>query len=118
MITDRDPFQDIEMGVEDGKLYVRTTHHNDAVLANNQAHRNFGTFQVGNPAPLNPKGAEVIHMIQAPATEWARFCKKHRDLHRRLHSRSQPIREKAAMEIKALHPEWFLEVPRTMVRGI
>ena len=117
-IVTRDPLKQIRMGLDGKRLYVETTSFNDHVLENNQAHRNAGHIPQGTKAKLQPDGAEIVHVIQAPEVDWNRFKRKHHDLYRQLHSPRQFIRESAAMKIKALHPEWFVEVSRPTFKGI
>jgi hypothetical protein len=107
----------IRMKVEDGKLYVETTHLNDRVLDQNQKIRNEGLMRRGAEMPLHPKGAEVAYAILAPESEWTRLRAKNNDLWLRLHSNDQVIREKAAEELRAIHPEWFVHAPRKMFTG-
>ena len=102
---------------DEKKLYVETTSFNDHVLENNQKHRLNKTLQTGTKAKLQPDGAEIVHVIQAPEPDWDRFKRTHRHLYRRLHSRHQFEREKAAADIRVLHPEWFVETPRTFIHG-
>ena len=118
MIVENRPGSQIRMKVEDEKLYVETTHLNDRVLEQNQKIRNDGLMRRGAAMPLHPKGAEVAYAILAPESEWNRFRAKNNDLWLRLHSTDQVIREGAAEELRAIHPEWFVHAPRRMFTGL
>jgi hypothetical protein len=112
MKTIREPNVTKRVKVEESKLFVETTIHNEPVLENNQSHRLNGTFRQNDKVGLQLDGARVIHVLQVNETEWNLFKRKQPDLYRSLHSKDQITREAAAAKIKRAHPEWFIETPR------
>lgn len=93
-----------------GRYTIATTYHDEEIASRNKKNRDAKKVKPGDPFPLH-KG-EVIYLFKANPIQWAHFKRQHPELVASLMSRDQFAREKAAADIKALHPEWVVTAPR------
>jgi len=95
--------------VEDGKLYIQTTHYDDAALARNERIRNSGILE---KAKLELHHNEDLRAaISCPSVaQWNQFNKEHPELEGLLNSKQEYERLKAVDTISLCHPDWVLMV--------
>ncbi len=88
-----------------GEYKVHTVVHNEHNIDQNTRIRNAGLMHQGKKTGLMDGGV-IIRAFSVHPTEWRLFKKQNPGLYRRLLSRNEKTREKAAQQIAILHPEW------------
>ena len=107
---DRGPTHRKDVLFQDDQLVVKTVSFDDGIIADTTAHRRNESVRTGDKFAIHDD-APVIYHFQAEQSSWNRFKKQRRDLYRALQSTDHIIRERAAMTIAALHPEWIVAAP-------
>jgi hypothetical protein len=87
------------------KHYVHTVFHDDDALEKNKHMRLRHGLERGAKI-LDDR--EVIQAFSVPPWQWQLFKAKHPDIALGLHSKDEGIRERAAMQLKLLKPEWVV----------
>jgi hypothetical protein len=100
--------------IEDLRLYLEMETPDDQILENNHYHRQAQSVRRGQPAKLH-EGAEVVWSFQVHPYQWKRFKHEHPGISRALRSTDYLIRERAAAQIAAMHPEWIASAPPARV---
>lgn len=96
---------------ESGEVAIRTTYKDDSIAEKNKAARNARTVETGKRLPFRDK-REVVYLFKILPAQWALFKRSHPQIAAGLHSKDHLVREKAAADVKEMHPEWVVAAPR------
>lgn len=98
---------------ESGIVYVKKTYNNKTIYDKNKKIRESGDLKPG-VRPNIRRDSETVYYFKVNPIQWAHFKRERPDLIKGLHSRDQITREKAAADIKSLHPHWVVIAPKTL----
>jgi len=99
----------VHQGIEDGKIYAKTTFHDDYSLAINNKIRMSGMLDKHKLGLHENEDTRAI--ISCPSTmQWGLFKKKHRETYDLITANTEVERMKGVRQIQLLHPDWVLMV--------
>lgn len=96
---------------ESGTVYSKKTFFDEEIAQRNKENRNKKTVKTGDKLPLHG-GSEIVYLFKVNPLQWAHFKRQHPALIAGLLGKDRIAREKAAADIKEMHPEWVVAAPR------